>query len=509
MMALLGGVTWMTMPIIWKHADYSMLSMGMALLSFYFLAAFQLLLIEAGKTRITPAAIIIYFAAAIISIFMDGYTFVMFATGASILLLYSLVTRPEIRKTLIKIAIPVHTLSFATAYVLFSSYIGKSNYDPYTMDFFRGWGLDLSTLVIPTKSVLWLPDLLGLSIKRTDELYFGDESVWATTFALPILLLGLIAWWRVKSKTFIATGILFVAIIGFYMALGPSLKINSTKPESLQLSHPRHDSAMMPEEFAIMPTGNAWISETLPGFNVMRASYRWSTLCIFALWFLIMLQISKNNNKNNKLWILGLSIVILCNLPDFQKRWQEGKDNQSMFKEIDRDLVTLLREHIRPAEKVAFVPWGNDFIANYIAPAAGFRTFNIGGDKNLNDAQLSWPKEMIDLGGRIDVNRAEFAIKMLIDRKTDVLIIPYFNMQWSPFIWPCIEQTKANLVSEQREVFLSFPEFVCPDKRKAEFKSVVHKLNKLPYLDIWDSELFATIRLRPDSSGATRLPVLN
>ncbi|MGK7245411.1 hypothetical protein ACSPAH_07270 [Buttiauxella agrestis] len=322
--ALLGAVAWMTMPIIWKHAGYSMLSMGMALLSFYFLAAFQLFLIKTGTTPITPAAIATYFVAAIVSVFMDGYTFMMFATGSSIILLYSFITRPDIKSTLLKIAIPTQALSFATAYLLFSTYIGKSSFDAYTMDFFRGWGLDLSSLVIPTKGVLWLPDFLGLSTKRTDELYFGDESVWVTTFALPVLLLGIAAWWGVRRQSSIATGILFVAVIGFYMALGPSLKINSTKPESLQLSHPRHASAMMPAEFAIMPTGNAWISETLPGFNVMRASYRWSTLGIFALWFLVMIRISRNDKKNLRLWLLGLSVLILCNLPDFRNDGMRG-----------------------------------------------------------------------------------------------------------------------------------------------------------------------------------------
>ena len=149
--ALLGAVTWMTMPIIWAHAGYGMLSMGIALLSFYFLTAFRLFLIESESTRIPPTAIALYFAAAIVSVFMDGYTFMMFATGSSILLLYSLITRPEIRPALIKIAIPTHVASFALAYVLFSAYIGKSSFEAHPIDFFRGWGLDLSFIAIPTK----------------------------------------------------------------------------------------------------------------------------------------------------------------------------------------------------------------------------------------------------------------------------------------------------------------------------------------------------------------------
>src|SRR3546814_14113652 len=111
----------------------------------------------------------------------------MFAVGASILLLYSLIMRPEIRTTLIKTAFPTHIASFLFAYVLFSTYIGQSSFSPQPLDAFRGWGLDLSFLAIPTQGILWLPDLLGLSLERSHVLYFGDSSVWKTTYALPIL----------------------------------------------------------------------------------------------------------------------------------------------------------------------------------------------------------------------------------------------------------------------------------------------------------------------------------
>ena len=288
-----------------------------------------------------------------------------------------------------------------------------------------------------------MPDLLGFSLKRTDALYFGDDSVWVTTFALPVLVLGLLAWWHARRQMKISTGALLVAIFGFYMALGPSLKINSTKPESLQLSHPRQQSALMPSEFAVMPTGNAWMSETLPGFNVMRASYRWSALGIFGLWLLIMIWVSRTDKENRRLWLLGLFAVILFNLPDLQKRWQEGIDGRDMFQQIDRDLVAELRQHIRPAETVAFIPWRNDFIANYLAPKVGFRTFNIGGDKNLAAAQSGWPPEMLALGGEVDAGKALAAVKMLINGTADVLVLPYFHMLWSPHMWPCLIKTRS------------------------------------------------------------------
>jgi hypothetical protein len=499
--SLLGGVTWMTMPIIWANAGLSMVSLGIGLLPFYFLAALNLFLIESETNRISISAIALYFLAAIVAVFMDGYTFMMFATGASILLAYTVIAQPELRPAVMRIAIPVHVTSFALAYVLFSTYIGKSNFEAQPIDFFRGWGLDLSFIAIPTKGVLWLPDMLGISLKRTDEIFFGTFNVWRTTFSLPMLLLGLVAWWRAKRHLKIATGVLLLAICGFYMALGPSLKISSTKPESLQLSHPRQQSALMPAELAVMPTGNAWISERLPGFNVMRASYRWSALGVFALWLLVIIRVSRTGKNDRVLWLLALIGMTLVNLPHVPQRWQDGIDARAMFQQIDRDLVAELRQRVRPSETAAFIPWRNDFMANYLAPKIGFRTFNIGGDKNLAEAKTRWPPEMLALGREVDPGKALTAAKMLVDGTADVVILPYFHMSHSVFLWPCPHETTAALSEEQRERFYSRSGFLCPAERRQELRSFILALQDLPYVDVFESSLFATIRLRPEFLG--------
>ena len=488
LIALLGAVIWMTMPISWAHAGYSMLSLGIALLSFYFLAAVRLFLIEASTLKIDISSIALYVIAAIVSVFMDGYTFMMFATGSSILFIYAYLTRAEVRPTLLKIAIPVHGISFALAYALYSLYVGKSNFEAHQIDFFRGWGLDLSFLAIPTKGVLWLPDLLGVSSSRSDELYFGDGSVWTTTFALPVLVLGLFSWVRARRQTKISTGILIVSAFGFYMALGPSLKINSIKPEALQLSYPRQQSALMTSEYAIAPTGSAWISEKLPGFNVMRASYRWSALGVFALWLLIVIWMSRADRKEVRVCLGLLSVLFLLNLPDYEKRWRDGIYNRNMFRQIDQELVAELDQKIRPNETVVFLPWGNDFIANYLAPKVGFRTFNIGGDKNLAAAQPLWPQAMLSLRGEIDAGKAMSYLRLLIDGTADVIVLPYFHMLWSPHTWPCHKGS-------------TIPGFLCPSERQAELQPVITAFSSLPYVDIAETDLFATIRLRPEFTG--------
>lgn len=495
--ALLAAVAWMTMPVIWAHAGYSMLSLGIALLSFYFLAALRLFIIGSEPKSISLLVIVTYFFATIISIFMDGYTFMMFACGSSFLLLYSFVTRPEIRNVFIKVVIPTHIISFTAAYALYTAFIGKSGFPAESIDMFRGWGLDLSFIIIPTKGLLWLPDLLGLGQRRNEQIYFGDASVWITTFSLPILLLGTWAWWRSKRHFKIATGILLIAILSFYMALGPSLKINSIKPEYLNLQN-------MPAEFAIAPTFNSWISENIPGFNTMRASYRWSALGIFALWLLVIIGLARTNDKNRRLVVVGFIALILLNLPDPETKWKNAISEREMFQQIDRELVTTLRQHIHPGEMVSFIPWDNDFLANYLAPKAGLRTYNIGGDKNRQAAMDAWPSAMHLAGGVLDRNKAMSAVEMLINGSADVLVIPYFDMLLTATSWPYPDKT----TTQQNNTLTAVSNTFSLSERKAKFKAIIDTLRTLPYIEISDSPYFSSIRLRHQFSGEKNKAVL-
>ncbi len=500
--AILGGIVWMSMPIIWGHAPgYAMLSLGIGLLSFYFFAALKLFLSKDKNRKSTIQIGLLYFLAAITAVFMDGYTFVMFAVGSSILFCYLFFIYTEARTELLKVALPVHILAFLTAYILYALYVGKSNFGAHPIEIFRGFGLDISFIAVPTKGVHWLLDLAGFSMKRSDKLYFGDSSVWGTTFSLPVLLVGLIAWWKVKRQVKFASGVLVIAVAGYYMALGPSLKINSTKPEALQLSHPGQQSASMASEYAVMPTGSAWISKNLPAFNSMRASYRWSALGIFASWLLVIIWLSAKEKDDRKLTAVILLVLIGFNLPNINARIEGYIDSRENLFQIDKDLIEDLRRYIARGETVAFIPWGNDFMANYLAPRVGFRTYNIGGDKNLYEAQKRWPSEMLEIAGSLEPGKAPYVIKMLVEGNADVVIVPYFHMLWAPNAWPCPEEATVPIRKERMEGLRMLPGFICPSQKKAEVHPFMRALQESPYVEVIDSNLFATIRLRSEFAG--------
>lgn len=473
LIATMSALLWCTHPIVWAHAGYSMLSLGIALLPFYFLSVVKLFYSSSTHWNEYILVSAFYVVACVISVFMDGYTFMMFAFGSSILLFYALVMRPQFRVVLLKIGIPTHVVGFALAYYLYTSYIGYSSSVPHSLDLFRGWGLDLSFLFVPTKGVLWLPDMLGLSVSRSQYMYFGDSSVWNTTFALPILLFGVFAWWRIRNRLAISTGVLFVGIIGFYMALGPSLKINSTKPEELQNVSP--SIQIMSQEHGLIETGNAWISEKLPGFKAMRASYRWSALGVFSLWLMVVIFAARSKEKEKIIIMISFLALTISNLPNLDKHYQSKSNFRSMFLEIDRDLIKELKRDVLEEELVAFIPWGNDLLANYLASASGFRAFNIGGDKNLAVARNSWPYALSPSLGKNDFQFSSYegVVLLFANSDADVVIVPYFDLFKHSHKWPPSDSQVNQLRSRMYDFEEWFSEAECFEMKRRALYSLI------------------------------------
>ncbi len=477
---LMAGL-WLTMPTIWKHSDYSMLSWGIALTSFYYYRAIKLLLNNNKFDLKTVFYILFYLFSVIISIFMDGYSFIMFAVGVSILIVYIYIFMLEYRRNVLLIGIPTHVVSFLFSYLLYTSYIGKSSFSPISMDFFRGWGLDLSFITIPTKGILWLFDVLGLSISRSGELYFGDASVWNTTFSLPIILVGIFSWWSSRRLSKLSSGLLILAVFSFYMSLGPSLKIDSTR--TVEMLQAKNMTPLMSPELTIIPTGSEWVSENIPGFNAMRASYRWSALGIFACWVLFSLYLGKRIYNKSAIVSGAIFIMILGNLPNLNNSWEQYRQYRTMFLEIDADLVSPLVKEVKNNEIIAFLPYNNDFMINYLASKLNIRTYNIGGDKNLQEAQRGWPNAMIDENTNLD----EKITQLLLSYAANAIIIPYFDTLWSAHFWPCKDINTGDDLN-----------FKCPSRIKSDFSGLIKELKLLPYLSVDDSELFAIIRINPE-----------
>ena len=424
--ALGGAALWLSMPMVWAHADYSMLGLGFALLPCYFLCALLVLL------RGTHAAL--YPLACVVAVFMDGYSFVMFAVGASVLGVWLYWRLAERRRDLARRALPLHLASFGLAAGLYVLYVDAASFPPMPLDAFRTWGLDLAFFAVPAEGLHWVPDALGWSAARSEERFFGDASIWRSSFALPLVLAALWAWWKVRGAA-LATGLLAVLVLGFYLALGPSLKVHATHT-------PAEDGKTMSAAQALAPTGSAWLSTRVPGLRDMRSAYRWLALTVFSAWLLLMLWLASGKRAP----LLAAALVGLLNLPHPAEKWATGRHNREMFLRLDAELLDDLGRFVRPGERIAFLPWGNDVLANYLVSRLAAVSYNVGGDKNVARAYRHWPQTLRQIPmGAVEPGFPAQALLLLARGEADAVVLPYVDLFWAAHFWPSPSAHAARL----------------------------------------------------------------
>ena len=500
---------WLCSPIVWGHVDYSMLSIGIALLPTYFWALFALLQAERAGSRRFVSAVLAFALAAVIAIFTDGYTFMMFALGSAVLYAWTLARQRERRRYLLSACAPALGASFVIAYVLYAAYIGRGEFAPEPLAMFRAWGVDVGYLLIPTQRVHWLLDLLHLSVLRQESNQWGNATNWATTFLLPSLLLGGVAWWKLRRQSMWSGGVLLVALFGLYMALGPSLKVFSVRAD------PQRDAAAMQAADAGPATGNAWISGHVPGFRSMRASYRWIALSSLGLWWLAALLAAKmEQGGRERAFLMLAALVLLLYLPH-PSRAIDALAYRAQFKQIDHDLGDELATAIHHHELVAFLPYRNDFLAGYVAARDDFRTYNIGGDKNLAYARASWPRNLRSFEmGVVDAGFVERVAGLLAAKEADAVVLPYFDSLWGSHYWPCERLLSVKVTPDLRRRAKD-ASWLCPDEWKVQLRPTVQALRQLPQLKVEEHPLFVVVRLASSAqavapaieAGAVRYPV--
>ncbi|RRH95465.1 hypothetical protein EH240_24830 [Mesorhizobium tamadayense] len=461
--SLLCALLWLTVPVIWQHSDYSMTSLGIALLPAYFYAALRLVRYQ----RDLPSSIL-FVAATLSSVFMDGYSFMMFASGTAVLLLVVFVLNSVDRSELLYKCLPILVSGFAISYLFYASYIGKVVFEREDLDFFRAFGSNVEFFFVPTRGILWLPDLFGISAVRQEINYFGDGSVFNASFALILIIAAIYSLATKSSDARLKVAFLLIALCGFYMALGPSFKLNVLRPEGV--------GALMPLQYAPWRTGTEVLSAYLPGFNNMRASYRWVALGMFGAWALLALHVASHRVQPGFTIAIILAGIAL-NIPT-HAIVAANADSRRAIVGID-DYIESLRPVFRPSEKVAFLPFRNDFFVNYMASKLNVRAYNIGGDKNLATAMAGWPDTMraFDLGAA-GPDFGSNVLQLLKKGDADVAVIPYMDLLWAAHEWPHL------------------PEYV------DEMQPFVDELQSSGVVDITRTENFAFIRLRPN----TRLP---
>lgn len=486
LVATLAATAWLSAPIVWGHAGFGMLGLGMALLPTYFLSLLVLF------DQVSATAILGSVMLAIVAVFMDGYTFMMFAVGSLLMCICAYMTRYRERRHMLFAVIPVQVASLVIAYILYRQYSHYSSYDKAPIAFFRAWGLDISFIAAPTAGVHWLWDVLGLTKARSDAWYYGDGSVWGTTFCLPLLMGGLYGAWRLRQSRS-AVGLMAIALFGLYMSLGPTLKIDATRPptqDGTPALAATGDPLLMPPEAGTMRTGSEWISRKLPGFRLMRASYRWIALCLFGCWALFVIALSRERLNRTSIAVLTAIIVLLA--PHPLEAFRQSSLHRRLMADIEADVVGPLHDAVH-GPVIAFSPHGNDFLGAYLAARLKLRAFNAGGDKNYAIAHGQWPLDMVRLRDPAQPGQDLGIIRFLLDGTGDDVVIPYFDLFYSAQIWPC---NPAGMAPGVSPAFANVePGADCVSAFRKYYAGTIQALGARPYLKVTNTPWFATIAL--------------
>jgi len=489
----LAAATWLSLPMVWVHAAYSSLGVGMALLPTYFYRALTMLEAASadGHSPASIAACLRFVVLCIVALFMDGYTFVMFAVLAALASGVHLIQEKSAREWF-RVALMLAG-GFGGAFFLYRWYMGVGGYDPAPMDFYRGWGLDLSFLLWPTSGWNWVVDAVGLGASRSEVNTWGDISVWTTTFGLPLVVAGIgcaVCLWRRDRR---ARLLVIIALIGLYFSLGPTLKFNTHKPPGMVAQ------AMMAAQYGWFSTKNAWFYAHLPGFRNMRASYRWEAMFLLGLWALLALACGHAEQRLRKVLVGGYLLLIALFIPAPGHLFADYRLHFLGLREIDRSLVAPLSSSLRKGERVLFLPIGNDAIVDYLSPQLHIRSFNVGGDKQLAMTSAQWPQQVQRFSnGGLSIQDVPALRLMLFDGQVDAVVIPYFDMLRSVHMWPCAGNRRD--FSARELGWLSWPRYVCPAQYKTTYQTMLESLKSDSQLSVQDNKFYAVIRLKPGAS---------
>ena len=229
-------------------------------------------------------------------------------------------------------------------------------------------------------------------------------------------------------------------LVALVLSFGPALKV---------------DAARFPgADFYAMPAGQAtelpWshLLVTLPGLKSIRATYRWFAVTRLALVVLAGLgvaELARSRRRGLRLAAIvvgGAAVVeLLPTVPYFVRVYRANYDDRAqVMAQVEPDLQRALR----PGERVFFLTYDgahNDFLVNDLAPPAGVRAYNTGGDKNLMFAASRWPREVSALA-QPGVSAAAVE-RALGSGRVDAVVAPYFHLQVNSAAWPPAPQTVA------------------------------------------------------------------
>ncbi|KQQ95824.1 hypothetical protein ASF62_04905 [Leifsonia sp. Leaf325] len=374
-------------------------------------------------------------------LFADGYTAIMGSALAAVLVLSSGWGRWRSGASWLGLAALAGIT--AVSYLLYKAIIPNAgSWGVDDLDKFRAFGLDLSTLFVPSDAVWWA-ELLGIG--RDSSTLWGDGSNSQYNYLgivmVGLAIVGVIMHARGARRTVIALTVVGLAALA--VAVGPTLKIAALYDPSLS------DAATsMPAGSGVVDLPTSWLFTHVPGVEYMRAIYRWVLLLRLAVVVLAVVGVEALLRRRKRVLAITLGVIAVVEVAfNPVAAVQTNLGNAQEMSQFNRDVVDPMSEAFGPDDRVVFVsgtPKANDYLSVYLAPKLDIHTWNIGNDKALRRARAAWPSRIDQLIARQPQGDKlkDLTASVLEDGTVTKVVVLDFDLRENAKAWPPNDRTQ-------------------------------------------------------------------
>ena len=466
-LGLCGAVLFLLAPALHLQSSFGVLQLGMALLPGYLLADASLLqglgARRDGWRAAVPrlaGAVLLVLAVRVFSLFLDGYSFLL-ATLLSASYFLASAVRSRTRVDALA-ALALYVAASGVAAAVYRGYLGPGGLGVMPVDFFRGAGVDLATMLLPLQ---WQGGwgLLGLGLDVTPEMTWGGRSSLLGVFvgASGAIAAVVLAWWWAARRIRIepmAAGILAAGLVAILLSLGPSLKFMDFKPPDPALAATL-GKRMMPAEAAGPDLHTAWIYQNVPGIRNARVLARWQVLTRLALVVAVMLVAARlmQGGRGGKAASAALLALALFEVfPDPVANASTGRAALERAEALHGEYSSAFATGLIRDERVLLLQLHdahgrNEYSSNTLCVRARVRCYNTGGDKASVVVRRLWPQPILDAVRGRHVGRS--LVAAFDGDLLDVVAVPYFDLR--DVVYPHVERDVSPELVRQRAGILA------------------------------------------------------
>jgi hypothetical protein len=470
--AWIGAFGYLVAPVVSLQAGYGPLQLGFMLVPACVLVDLRLL--EAiGRARMHPkrlvGRIVAVLVVRLVAMTLDPYSFIIGLVIISLLYLVAGIGLLRVRRPL-RIVLLVGAIGFSTgfAYLIYGRLSPVTDLPTMPLSFFRGQGVDVVPQLVPS-SAQWWADLVGLHHHLLASQAYSDGPniyhVFLGYVTVVMAVIGLFVATRSRRLRRWRWAFVIAGFVCAVLALGPTWKFDDFR--AVAANQPiTFGSYLMPDAEAPNTMPWSFVYTDLPGISQMRALYRWElgvrlTLLVLAVMGLTWLV--GRGRWPRRIAVLAAALILVELLPSLPDRIDETHANLESVGGVEADVIAPLSIVTRPGERaLLFGPGGtspgtNDYLANYLCPAARLVCYNVGGDKVVLNAAKSYPPDatavLTGRGRTTDQQAEQHLTNLLTSGQLEVVVLVHFDLRAQAVRWPARAPVRTAAVRAESSMF--------------------------------------------------------